>query len=87
MSTELGFFTTVLTLFEKRMNYDTFVLAKCGVVPSKTQSYKVKLFSVIDFILFYSTDAISPSLFMHSWKTLCQPLLNGACILSCTVIL
>lgn len=41
MSTERGFFLVVLNLFQEKMNYDTFVLAKYGIHPSTTRSYQV----------------------------------------------
>lgn len=41
MSTERRFFLKVLSLFQERMNYDKFVLAKYNIHPSKTQTYQV----------------------------------------------
>ena len=43
LSTMNGFFSTVLSMFEKKMDYDTFVLAKHGIVPSLTHSYQVNI--------------------------------------------
>ena len=41
MNTELKFFKTVLGLFEDKMNYDQYVLAKHDIFPSKTYPYSV----------------------------------------------
>ncbi|CAI8009398.1 Ribonuclease T2 [Geodia barretti] len=39
---EFDFFQTVLELFEHQMNYDQYVLAKHGIVPSTTHPYRVR---------------------------------------------
>ncbi|CAI8009394.1 Ribonuclease T2 [Geodia barretti] len=41
---EFDFFQTVLELFEHQMNYDQYVLAKHGIVPSTTHPYRVEKF-------------------------------------------
>ena len=41
LNTERKFFSGVLKLFVEKMNYDTHVLAKHGIVPSTTQPYPV----------------------------------------------
>ena len=41
LNTERKFFSGVLKLFVEKMNYDTHVLAKHGIVPSTAQPYPV----------------------------------------------
>lgn len=76
------FFRKVLTLFEDMMNYDTHVLRKCGIVPSKDHSYMVSSVIIIIMLMAisiaFASDYSSISLSMHvfSWMTLFQPSLT-----------
>lgn len=43
IQSEFDFFSTVLDLFENKLNYDKYVLAKQKILPSKTKYYWVRL--------------------------------------------
>ena len=84
MRTEHGYFSTVLWLYETRLNFDKFVLAKHNIVPSTTQTYNVNtytwtvtkyyIFNVILLVLYYNFIASIPGLaiLLQVLKALCQ---------------
>lgn len=53
MNTEHGYFSTVLSLYEDRMDFETYVLEKQNIYPSTDKPYQVYKYIAMTITLYY----------------------------------